>query len=130
MKNFEALLEQYASLAVEVGINLQSGEGLIITGNQASLDLARLVAKKAYAAGAKHVEYIFNDETMSLYRYQFGQETVFENYPKWKADVLESMYQDNFHHLFISSPNPELLKDIPSALVGKDQKRLLLQRRI
>lgn len=122
MNNFEALLEQYASLAVEVGINLQVGEGLIITGNQASLDLARLVAKKAYAAGAKHVEYIFNDEAMSLYRYQFGHEAVFENYPKWKADVLESMYQDNFHHLFISSPNPELLKDIPAALVGKDQK--------
>lgn len=122
MKSFEALLEQYASLAVEVGIHLQPGEGLIITGNQASLELARLVAKKAYAAGAKHVEYIFNDETISLYRYEHGQASVFESYPKWKADVLEAMYKDNFHHLFISSPNPELLKNVPAALIGKDQK--------
>lgn len=122
MENFETLLEKYASLAVNVGINLESGEGLIITGNQASLELARLVAKKAYEAGAKHVEYLFNDETIGLYRYQYGQEFVFENYPKWKADLLESMYQDNYHHLFISSPNPELLKDIPATLVGKDQK--------
>lgn len=116
------MLEKYADLAVHVGINLQPEEGLIINGNLASLPLARAIMRKAYQAGAKHVEFIFNDDEMTLARYENAQAFVFENYPKWKVDQLVAMYEDNYHHLFISAPNPELLKMIPGEVVAKDQK--------
>lgn len=120
--DLDKCLEKYADLAVRTGINLKEGEGLIIGGNLDTLPLARKIMKKAYEAGAKHVEFQFNDDEMTLIRYNYGKEYVFENYPKWKVDSLEAMYKDDYHHLFINAPNPELLKDIDGGLVAKSQK--------
>lgn len=124
MKNYQQQLEKYADLAVNVGINLNAGEGLIIGGNTSSLPLAREIIKKAYAAGAKHVEFMLSDDEMTLARYQYGKEYVFEQYPQWKVNMLTAMYEDNYHHLFISAPNPELLKDISGDIIAKDQKTM------
>ncbi|MCD4712703.1 MAG: aminopeptidase, partial [Clostridiales bacterium] len=122
MKNHQKELEKYADLAVNVGINLKPNEGLIIGGNVSGLPLAREIMKKAYAAGAKHVEFMLGDDEMVLARYENAKDYVFENYPEWKVNMLIAMYEDNYHHLFISAPNPELLKDIPGDTVAKDQK--------
>ena len=115
-------LEKYAELAVKVGINLKENEGLIITGNTDTLPLARKIMKKAYEAGAKHVEFQLNDDEMTLIRYNSGKDYVFENYPQWKVNSLEEMYKDNYHHIFISAPDPELLKSIDGEIVAKSQK--------
>lgn len=115
-------LEKYADLAVKVGINLKEKEGLIITGNINTLPLARKIMKKAYEVGAKHVEMQLNDDEMTLIRYNYGKDYVFESYPQWKVDALEAMYKDNYHHLFINSPNPELLEDIDGEIIATSQK--------
>lgn len=122
MDSFKRNLEKYAELAVKVGINLKEKEGLIITGNTNTLPLARLIMKKAYEVGAKHVEFQLNDDEMGLIRYQHGYDYVFENFPKWKVDSLEAMYKDNYHHIFILSSDPELLKDIDGEKVAISQK--------
>lgn len=122
MNNFQHNLEKYAELAVKVGINLKEKEGLIVTGNADTLPLARLVVKKAYEAGAKHVEFQLNDDEMSLMRFKFGKDYVFESFPEWKVDSLEAMYKDNYHHIFILASDPELLKDIDGEVVAKSQK--------
>lgn len=120
--SFEKNLEKYAELAVRVGINLKEKEGLIIGGSVDTLPLARLVMKKAYEVGAKHVEVQLSDDEMALIRYENGQDYIFDNFPQWKVDSLEAMYKDNYHHLFIAAPNPELLKDIDGELVARSQK--------
>lgn len=122
MNDFQVQLEKYAELAVKVGINLKEKEGLIIGGNIDSIPLARLVMAKAYELGAKHVEFMFTDDEMSLIRYKYGKDYVFEEYPQWKVDSIEAMYKDNYHHMFISAPDPELLKDIDGDLIAKNQK--------
>ncbi len=122
MNDFQIKLEKYAELAVKVGINLKEKEGLIIGGNIDSIPLARLVMAKAYELGAKHVEFLFADDEMSLIRYKYGKDYVFEEYPQWKVDSIEAMYKDDYHHMFISAPDPELLKDIDGDLVAKNQK--------
>lgn len=122
MDHFEKQLDKYADLAVSVGINVQEKEGLIITGNEATLPLARKIMRKAYEKGAKHVEFIMSDDEMKVIRYEHGKEYVFEAFPEWYIDMLIKMYESNYHHMFISAPNPELLKAIPGDLVAKDQK--------
>lgn len=122
MDNFQKNLEKYAELAVKVGINLKEKEGLLIMGNVDTLPLARLMMKKAYELGAKHVEFQLRDDEMSIIRYKYGHDYIFEEFPQWKVDSLEDMYKDNYHQIFISSPDPELLKDIDGELVAKNQK--------
>jgi len=122
MVHLEQNLEKYAELAIKVGINLKEKDGLIINGNTETLPLARLIMKKAYEAGAKHVEFQLSDDEMSLIRFKHGKDYIFDNFPKWKVDSLEAMYKDNYHHLFITAPDPELLKDIDGELVARSQK--------
>lgn len=122
MNNFQKNLEKYAELAVKVGVNLKEKEGLIISGPTASLPLARLIMKKAYEIGAKDVEFQLRDDEMALIKYNYGKDYVFENYPQWRVDSLESMYKDNYHHIFILASDPELLKDVDGQIVAKNQK--------
>lgn len=124
MKDYSKELEKYASLIVNVGMNVQPNQGLIINSNESGLPLAREVMKKAYAKGAKHVEFMMSDDAMILARYQNANDSVFENYPEWKAELLIKLYEDNYHHLYISAPDPELLKDIPGEKVAVDQKSI------
>jgi aminopeptidase len=124
MTHFENSLDKYAQLCVEAGINLKENEGLIISTNIHGLALARLVLAKAYKAGAKHVEIMFSDDEMILARYGNARDFVFDNYPKWKVDALVAMYEDNYHHLFISALDPELLAGISGDIVARDQKTL------
>lgn len=120
--DLQELLSKYADLAVNTGINLKQNEGLIVGTSHYGLPLAREVAKQAYAAGAKHVEIMFNDDEITLSRYKFGRDYIFDNYPQCKVDALIAMYESNYHHLFITSPNPELLKEIPGDRIARDQK--------
>ncbi len=122
MVNLEYNLEKYAELAVKVGINLKVNEGLIVSGNVDTLPLARKIMQKAYELGAKHVEFLLNDDEMTIIRYENAKAFVFESYPQWKVNSLEEMYKDNYHHIFISAPNPELLKDIDPDVVAASQK--------
>ena len=122
MLNLEKKLEKYAELAVKVGINLKEKEGLIISGNVDTLPLARKIMKKAYELGAKHVEFQLNDDEMTLIRYEDAKDFVFDSFPQWKVDSLNTMYKENYHHIFISAPNPELLKDVDGNIVARVQK--------
>lgn len=122
MKELNPILEKYARLTVEVGINLKEKEGLIITTSTDGLPLARLVAKEAYKAGAKHVELSLNDDDMTLIRYAYGSDQVFETFPEWKIANIRDIYEDNYHHVFIISPDPELLKSADQEKVKISQK--------
>lgn len=122
MDNFNRSLEKYAELAVKVGINLKEKEGLIISGSVDTLPLARLMMKEAYKLGAKDVSFQLDDDEMNLIRFENGKDYVFEHFPKQKVDFLGAMYEDNYHHIFIKSPDPELLKNIDGEIVAKSQK--------
>ena len=122
MKDLHNILEKYARLTVEVWINLKEGEGLIITTTTEGLPLSRLVAKEAYKAGAKHVEISLNDDEMTLMRYKYGSRDVFESFPEWKVTNIRDIYDDNYHHVFIISPDPELLKSVDQEKVNINQK--------
>ena len=122
MDNFNRNLEKYAELAVKVGINLKEKEGLIISGSVDTLPLARLMMKEAYKLGAKDVSFQLDDDEMNLIRFENGKDYVFEHFPKQKVDFLGAMYEDNYHHIFIKSPDPELLKNIDGEIVAKSQK--------
>lgn len=122
MKDFRPYLEKYAKLAVQVGINLKDKEGLIITTSTEGLELSRLIAKEAYEAGAKHVDLILNDDEFSLMRFKYGKDFVFESYPEWKVNQLRDLYEEDYHHCFVISPDPELLKSVDPEKVKTSQK--------
>lgn len=118
--NFQQKLDNCARLVVQKGVNLKEKEGVVINASIEAAPLARLVTKYAYEAGAKDVFCMFTDDEMTLIRYQYGKEYVFENVPQWLLEMQEGTYKDNYAWIRIHSPNPELLKSVDQKLVAED----------
>ena len=51
--DFNSKLEKFAELIVRTGVNLQSGEELVVSSPIECADFARRLAEEAYKAGAK-----------------------------------------------------------------------------
>lgn len=110
--SFNAKIEKYADLAVRVGINIQKDQTLYIRTPMHAAAFVRVVAKKAYEAGAKHVRVEWNDEELTKIKYQHAPEEAFSEFPQWQADVLVKEAEHNAAFLSIAGSDPDLLKGI------------------
>ena len=63
-------IERYADLAVGKGVAIREGQELVITVPVECADFARLLVRKAYAAGAGHVTVLWSDEETSLLEFE------------------------------------------------------------
>lgn len=112
MNELEQNLEKYAALAVSIGVNVQSGQTLVVNAPLDAAVLVRKIAKKAYEAGAKHVYVEWNDEDLTYIKYKHAPDEAFLEYPMWRAKGMEQLAEEGAAFLTIYSPNPDLLKDI------------------
>ena len=116
------MLNDYARLTVEVGINLQKGEPLVVNSPIEGADFVRLVAKNAYELGASEVHVNWNDEVLTKLKYANSPMEVFENFPKWFADGQVDFAKKNAGFLSISAQDPELLKSIDPKKIAANNK--------
>ncbi|WP_077623522.1 aminopeptidase [Sediminibacillus massiliensis] len=112
MTTHQEQLEKYAKLAIQTGVNLQEGQGLILNAPVESAEFARMVVKEAYHAGAENVHIEWGDDDVTYMKMKHAPMEVLENFPKWRAEGLEEMVKDGYALLTIYGTNPDLLKDI------------------
>ncbi|HAE92152.1 MAG TPA: aminopeptidase [Tissierella sp.] len=122
MKNFETMLNEYAKLCVKVGINIQSGQPLVINSPIEGAYFVRLLAKNAYELGASEVHVNWNDEVLTKLKFENAPMEVFENFPKWYAEGLEDYAKKGAGFLSISAQDPELLKEIDPKKIAANNK--------
>ncbi|MDH3943901.1 MAG: aminopeptidase [Anaerolineae bacterium] len=128
---FLANLEKYAEVLVRVGMNIQPGQRLLITSagyyDGAPLEsapLARLVARKAYQAGAVFVDVEWGDETAMLIRHKYAPRDSFDVYPEWKSQALLDITSGGDALLAIMGQNPDLLAGQDQDLIALEQKTI------
>ncbi|GAA0357321.1 aminopeptidase [Bacillus horti] len=126
MDFFEQNLEKYAALTVQTGANVQPGQTLIINAPLLAAPFVRKLAKEAYRVGAKNVHVEWNDEDLTLIKYQNAPDEAFEEYPMWKAKGYEEMAENGAAVISVYSPNPDLLKDVDAEKIAKANKTAAL----
>jgi Leucyl aminopeptidase (aminopeptidase T) len=89
MKSFEEKVSDYAKLVVEIGINVQPNEPLVITAPVDGVEFVRELARFAYAKKASEVFVNWNDDVLTRLKYENAPMEVFEEFPKWRADMME-----------------------------------------
>jgi len=104
-----AMLDKLAEVIVHVGLNLQHGQGLLISAPVEALPLVRRVAAEAYRAGATVVTPMLSDEAVELARYEHGQDVSFDSAADWLFEGMAKAYSQNTARLAISASNPMLL---------------------
>ncbi|OBZ12750.1 aminopeptidase [Bacillus sp. FJAT-26390] len=115
-------LENYAALAVQVGVNVQQGQTVVVMAPITAAPLVRLIASKAYEAGAKNVHVEYNDEELSRIKYKQAPEEAFSEYPMWRAKAWEDFVDKGAAFITVYSPNPDLLNDVDPARVATATK--------
>ncbi len=115
-------LENYAELAVKVGVNVQTGQTVVVMAPIAAADLVRLITLKAYEAGAHNVYVEYNDEQLSKIKYLHAPEEVFSEYPQWRATAMEQYAESGAAFIQIYSPDPDLLNDVEPSRVATAAK--------
>ena len=76
----EAQLSEYARLVIRTGVNLREGQPLVINAPIECADFARRLAREGYAAGAKDVVVVWNDERLSRIRFEMASEDALSRY--------------------------------------------------
>ena len=115
-------LEKYAALAVKVGVNVQQGQTVVVMAPITAAPLVRLIASKAYEAGAKNVHVEYNDEELSLIKYKQAPDEAFSEYPMFRAKAWEDFVEQGAAFITIYSPNPDLLNDVDPTRVATASK--------
>ncbi|WP_391117329.1 aminopeptidase [Psychrobacillus sp. L3] len=122
MSSFNETLEKYAALAVEVGVNIQSGQNLFIASSIDSVELVRLITKKAYEVGANQVFVDFSDDEITRLRYDLAPKESFDFFPSWKVQEKELLAEQGAAFMSIMSQSPDLLKGVDTSKIAAFQK--------
>jgi aminopeptidase len=112
MIQFEQTLDKYASLAVEVGVNIQKGQKLFVAAPISAVDFVRRIAKKAYELGASDVLFDWTDDDLTRMKFEMAPDETFKEFPMWKARGREELAEENTAFLSVISANPDLLSGV------------------
>ncbi len=118
----DARLERYAELVVRVGANVGPGQILFVLAQVEHAPLVRAVARAGYAAGARRVDVQYADQHVRRAMIELGPEDMLEYTPSWIEERFGSMAGQALLSI-TGDPDPDLLSDLPGALVGRARMR-------
>jgi aminopeptidase len=104
-----AKLDKLAEVAIKVGLQLQAGQDLVMTGPSTALPLIRRIAEHAYRAGAGVVVPIISDEEVTLSRYRSANDASFDRAAGWLYEGMAKAFEGNAARLAIAGDNPMML---------------------
>lgn len=112
VENFEAKLNEYAHLLVEVGMNIRPGQTPRVSSNLECAPLARLCVAACYDCGAREVVVDWRDDFVTRERYLKADKAVFSEFPDYLASKFNWMLEKNCPALSITGSDPEMLKGV------------------
>ncbi|MBZ9750468.1 aminopeptidase [Deinococcus sp. HMF7604] len=126
---FDEKLRNYARLAVQVGLGIKEGQRVLVQAPVETAQLARLVVREAYAAGASFVDVRWDDDDVQLARFELAPDGSFEQISKWRVDAEIETAEAGGAVIAIRATNPNLLGGVDAERVATHQRTLAAYRR-
>lgn len=112
MNQIKTLLEKYAQLSIEVGLNLNKGQLCVINAPIDSQDFVHLLVKEAYKKGASEVLVKWVDDYLTHEYFLNAPNESLDNVPSWIIEQFKMIVEKNACCLSITSPIPDIMEDI------------------
>jgi aminopeptidase len=119
MLTFDDKLDNLATLALRVGVNLQSGQRLHLIGPIEGADLMRRIVALAYDMGAPYVQVHYVDDHMGLIRAQRSAEEHLDGFPEGYRDFVLGMAERGDAYLRVGGEDPDLMSAADPARVAR-----------
>jgi aminopeptidase len=114
-------VERLARLAVDYGVNLQSGQVLQVNAEYGQEGIARALAARAYQRGAKFVDVWYFDPYVKRARIEHADEDTLSYVPPWYGQRALARSDERGALISIAGAvSPGLLDDLDPRRVGKD----------
>src|SRR5918912_2496087 len=111
-------LEAYARLIVGIGVNLQPGQDVQISGFIEHAPLIRVLTRIAYEAGARYVDVLYQDNHVRKALVELGPEESLAWTPPYWITRLEDLVERRGARIAITGEAD------PALLAGLDQRRV------
>ncbi|WP_189069899.1 aminopeptidase [Deinococcus radiotolerans] len=129
--DFQARLARYAELLVRTGVNLPHGGKVRVSAPVEATELARLVARAAYRAGATDVRVTYHDPHLGLALFEDGSDDAVNHLPDWHAQEAEAMVGDGYASIAIIGEDPSLLAGAdPTRIAARSKLVAQAMRRV
>ncbi len=129
MLTFDQKLDNLATLALRVGVNLQPGQRLALGGPVESLDLLRRIAKLAYELGAPHVHVDIVDEQMGLIRALHASDGTLDVADEERTEMVRTKMVRGDAYLRVTGGDPDLMAPADPARVARLTKAASIANR-
>lgn len=108
----QTLLDKLARLAVVIGANVQKGQYVFVNASTETKEIARLVVKHAYLAGASKVTVNWADEYVSNLGYTHRSLESLQEVAAWQIEKYKDFIGQNGAAISIVSPIPDLNNNV------------------
>jgi aminopeptidase len=113
-------LEEYARLALRVGVNLQADQDVVVVANIEHAPLVRAIARVAYAEGARWVDAHYIDNHLRRAKAEFAPDDVVGWAPPWMIQRLnEEVERRTAFVNVVGEPDPDLFAGLDSRRVAE-----------
>jgi aminopeptidase len=116
---FQMQLRSFASLAVELGVNVQRGQALIVTAPVEAAAFVRELASSAYARGATYVSALYEDPALIRARFDHAQDFTLDKAPDWLFSHLAQALEQGAARLSVYGPRPDLLSGVDPGQIAR-----------
>lgn len=117
-------LHKYINLLVKMGVNINSGDKLLIWCPVEVAYFARMVMEEAYKAGAKDVLVHWEDELSDKIICEFAPDSKFDNNPEWISIQNKYWIDNNYKMLWIYATDPNLSNGIDQVRMQKISREM------
>ncbi|MDX6511096.1 MAG: aminopeptidase [Gaiellaceae bacterium] len=122
------LIERLAVAAVEVGANVQPDQVVLVNVEAGQEELARAVARAAYARGARFVDTVYFDSHVKRARLELAPEETLDWVPPWYGQRLRDLSRLYGARISLTpSIAPGVLDGLDPARAGKDALPYLVE---
>lgn len=127
--SFEQKLQNYADLAVHVGLGLGAGQRVLVQSPVESAALARALVRSAYKAGASFADVRWDDDDVQQARFELAPDGSFETFSKWRVDAELEVANAGGAVIAIRATDPNLHADADPKKLAQYQRAVSTYRK-
>ncbi|MCI5839792.1 MAG: aminopeptidase [Peptoniphilaceae bacterium] len=124
IKNFDKLLENYAKLAIEIGVNVQKDEDVLIKAPVEFPLFVQKLVKASYERGANEVFVEYKDENLLKLKYLNEKQNILNNVHDFEIEKLRYLYKERKVNVInVVGEDPDIFKDIDAKIIAQSNAK-------